>query len=200
MFRSGRFQNYIKEFTESDRFEKLSFIPPFLVLIVEIILLEHAIRIQVYYVIELTLILLILSVIEIIFVAEELHEHYIKGNFERIMTIRLDDFITEKKRKNVKYIVEEFIKEYPEYEKYWNKTYHIACQILETHKEEELEKNLKLDLREFIKKHKKKSLREIIDMFLEKYPKYKNDPQKVYHFVSQILNVKKGNWKKIFKK
>ena len=130
MVRSRRLRNYLKEVSESDKFEKLSLILPFLVLIVEIILIEHAIRIKVYYVIHLTSILLILSIIEILFIIEELHEHYIKGNFERILTIRLDDFILQTKMKNVKFIIEEFIEEYPEYKKHWNKLYHIACQII----------------------------------------------------------------------
>ena len=101
MPRSGRLRNYIKEIAESPRFEKLSFIPPFLILIVELILLEHAIRIQVTYVIELTLVILALSIIEIIFVAEEIHENYIRTNFDRILTIKLDDFIIEHRERNV---------------------------------------------------------------------------------------------------
>ena len=200
MVRSRRLRNYLKEVSESDKFEKLSLILPFLVLIVEIILIEHAIRIKVYYVIHLTSILLILSIIEILFIIEELHEHYIKGNFERILTIRLDDFILQTKMKNVKFIIEEFIEEYPEYKKHWNKLYHIACQILETHKEEVLEKSLRSDLKKFVKKHKRKQMRQIIDLFLLQHPKYKKDPAKIYHLLSQMLGVEKKKWKKFFKK
>ena len=115
MPRSGRLRGYIREVVASPRFEKLSFIPPFLVLIVEIILLRHALIINVTYVIELTIILLILSIIEILFVAEEIHEHYVSGVFDRVLTIRLDDFITERKTRNVKHLVEEFIGLYPIY-------------------------------------------------------------------------------------
>jgi len=118
MPRSGRLRRHIREFTGSSRAEKLSFIPPFLVLIVEIILLQHAIRIQVDYVIELTIILLILSAIEIILVSREMHKHYQRSNFDRILTIRLDDFIIERKKKNVKELVEEFIEKYPHYSSY----------------------------------------------------------------------------------
>jgi hypothetical protein len=94
MPRSGRLRTYITELAESPRTEKISFIPPFLVLLVEIILLRHAIVIESSYVIALTTILLVLSIIEIILVSREIHEHYQRSNFDRILTIRLDDFMT----------------------------------------------------------------------------------------------------------
>ena len=93
MPRSGRLRLFIKELAESPKIEKLSFIPPFLVLLVEIILLQHALAIYEPYVIGLTTLLLILSVTEIILVAQEIHEHYQIKNFERILTIKLDDFV-----------------------------------------------------------------------------------------------------------
>ena len=126
MPRSGRLRTYIKEFTESPRLEKISFIPPFLVLIVEIILLEHALSINEGYIIALTTILLILSVIEILFVSQEIHGHYQSTNFDRILTIRLDDFIIKRKKKNVKLLVEEFIETHPNYRNHRNGIYHIA--------------------------------------------------------------------------
>ena len=196
MPRSGRLRNYIKEIAESPRFEKLSFIPPFLILIVELILLEHAIRIQVTYVIELTLVILALSIIEIIFVAEEIHENYIRTNFDRILTIKLDDFIIEHRERNVKHIVEEFIEKYPKYSSHRSEIYHIACQVKETHKKEAWEKILNEKLKKYIKRKKKKNVDEIVGAFIKKYPSYKKYPGKVYVMVCQILEVpedKKAN-------
>jgi hypothetical protein len=193
MPRSGRLRNYIKEVAESPRIEKLSFIPPFLVLIVELILLQHAISIQVLYVIELTLVLIALSIIEIIFVAEEIHDHYKRTIFDRILTIRLDDFITERREKNVKHLVEEFIETYPKYSHHRSGIYHIACQIMETHKEEAWEKILKEKLNKFIKRRKKMTVDEITRAFIQKNPAYKKHPGKVYIMASQILGSRNNN-------
>jgi len=191
MPRSGRLRRHIREFTGSSRAEKLSFIPPFLVLIVEIILLQHAIRIQVDYVIELTIILLILSAIEIILVSREMQKHYQRSNFDGILTIRLDDFIIERKKKNVKELVEEFIEKYPHYSSYRNEIYHITCQIMETHKEEALEKALDDKLKKFIKRRKKMNVDEILEAFIKKYPKYRKHPGKVYRVACQVMGVSK---------
>jgi len=133
MPRSGRLRNFIREYKESPRFEKLSFIPPFLIIIVEGVLLVHALTIDVpnIMVVELTTILLIISVVEILFVGEEIHEHYRRTNFDRILTIRLDDFIIKSKKKNVKLLVEEFIEVHSSYRNQRDEIYHIACQIME---------------------------------------------------------------------
>lgn len=116
MPRSGRIRSFIREYEESPRLEKLSFIPPFLILIVEGVLLAHALTINVpdIMVVELTMILLIISIVEIIFVSTEIHEHYTNSNFDRILTIKLDDFITERKEINVKKIVTDFTEQYIE--------------------------------------------------------------------------------------
>jgi membrane protein required for beta-lactamase induction len=111
MPRSGRLRNFIREFSESPGVEKLSFIPPFLIVIVELILLVHA-SVQNPIdpiVMELTTILVIISVVEITLVMREIHEHRQTSNFERILTIKLDDFILKKRNNNVRKIVEDFI-------------------------------------------------------------------------------------------
>ena len=120
MPRSGRLRSFIKEYEESPRLEKMSFIPPFIILALEIILIIHATIVQEIYVVFLTTILLIISIIEIILVSLEIHEHYSKSNFDRVLTIRLDDFVMEKKEKNVKKIVSEFIDLHPEYNTHRN--------------------------------------------------------------------------------
>ena len=190
MPRCGRIRSFIREYKESPRTEKISFIPPFLILAIETILIIHAILLNEIFVIILTAILLIISTIEIIIVSYEIHEHYTKINFDKKLTIRLDDFITEKKEKNVKKIVTDFIKQYSEYEKHRNEIYHTTCQILETHKEEEIEKELTTFLSKFIKKQKKPTVDSIVDSFIEKYPKYRKYRGEVYIISAQILSNK----------
>lgn len=189
MPRSGRLRTFIREYHESPRFEKISFIPPFLILFVEGVLLAHAITIDApdIMVVELTMILLIISIVEIIFVSVEMHEHYMKNNFDRILTIKLDDFITEKREKNVKKIVAEFTEKNPGYEIHRNKIYHITCQILETHKEEEIEKELTDKLTKFIKKKKKATVDDILLSFIKKFPKYKKYRGEIYEKTCQIM-------------
>lgn len=135
MVRVGRIRNFIQEFVGSPRIEKISFILPFFVIAIDILLIEHAIRINEPYIILFTTLLFFLSVMEVGVVIREIHGHYQQTNFERLLTIKLDDFIIEhKKQKNVKIIVEQFIEENPTYECFRNEVYHTTCQIMEMHK------------------------------------------------------------------
>jgi hypothetical protein len=187
MPRCGRLRTFIREFNESPRTDKISFIPPFFILIFEIFLIIHAIAIDDIYVIILTLTLLIISLIEIVFVSLEIHEHYVCSNLDRILTIKLDDFITEKKLTNVKRIVTDFLYIHPEYEANRNEVYHIACQVLETHKKEEVEKELTEKLTKFIKRRKKANVDDIIVSFLKKFPKYRKFRIDVYEKTCLIM-------------
>ncbi len=187
MPRSGRLRSFIREYKGSPRTERISFIPPFLILAIETILIIHAILLNEIFVIVLTSILLIISTIETVIVSYEIHEHYTKINFDKILTIRLDDFILERKEKNVKKIVTGFTKLYPEYEKLRNEIYHTTCQILETHKEEAIEKDLLNKLKKFIKKKKKATVDGIVDTFIKKYPKYKKYRGEIYILTAQIM-------------
>ena len=187
MPRSGRLRTFIKEYNESQKTDKISFIPPFFILILEIILITHAIIENNVFVIWLTLILVIISIIEIIFVTREIHEHYQSINFDRELTIRLDDFIIEKNEKNVQKIVEKFIDLHPNYKENRNEIYHISCQIMETHKQELWEKTLEIRLKKFISKNPKNSMREVIDKFVEKFPEYKKYPGRIYSLSAQIF-------------
>lgn len=187
MPRSGRLRNFIKEYSESPRTDKISFIPPFLILALEIILIIHALTLHETYVIILTTILLIISVIEILLVGREIHEHYMSSSFDRILTIRLDDFILQQKEKNVKKIVEDFIDMHSHYKNHRNEIYHITCQIMETHKEEAREEALMSKLKPFIKRRKKKSVDHIIKVFMKKYPQYKKYRAEVYEKTCQLM-------------
>jgi hypothetical protein len=187
MPRSGRLRGFIQEYNESEKTDKLSFIPPFFILILEIILITHAILENNIFVIWLTLILVIISIIEIFFVSREIHEHYNRNSFDRELTIRLDDFIIEKNENNVQQIVEKFIDLHPNYDEYRNEIYHISCQIMETHKKELWEKTLELRLKKFISKNSEIPIREVIDNFIDKYPEYETDPARVYPLAAILI-------------
>jgi len=189
MPRSGRMRNFIREYEESPRFEKLSFIPPFLIVFVEGVLLAHALTIKApdLMVVELTLILLIISIIEIFFVIGEIHRHYAQNNFNKILVIKLDDFIIEKKERNVKKIVTDFIDYYPEYKNNRDEIYHTTCQIMQTHKEEAWAKELDKKLKSFLKRRKKKNVDVILKAFLKKYPKYRNFRIQIYDKTCKML-------------
>jgi hypothetical protein len=189
MPRSGRLRRYIRKFTGPSRAEKISFIPPFLIIIVEGVLLAHALTINVpdIMVVELTMVLLIISIVEILLVSREMHEHYVSSTFDRILTIRLDDFVLQQKGKNVKKIVEDFIDMHSEYKNKRNEIYHITCQIMETHKEEAWDKALIKKLKPFIKRRKKMNVDEILKAFVKKYPNYKRYRAEVYEKTCQLM-------------
>ncbi|PNX50605.1 MAG: hypothetical protein BV456_06150 [Thermoplasmata archaeon M8B2D] len=195
MPRSRRLRNLIREYKESPRFEKMSFIPPFIILIVEGILLIHAITINVpdIMVVELTLILLAISIVEMILVFGEIHRHYKQNNFDKILTIRLDDFITEKKEINVKKIVTDFIELHPEYNRYRNEAYYTTCAILETHKQKALEKEIIKKLETYIKRIKKADVDEIVAGFVDKYPNYRGSRNVIYEKTCKLKASNKNN-------
>ena len=187
MPRCGRLRTFIREYSGSSKTDKISFIPPFIILAFEIILIIHAYMLQEFFVIILTSILLVISLIEILLVTKEMHHRYQTSNFDRILTIRLDDYITERKEKNVRKIVEDFIEEYPDYKSHRSEIYHTTCQILETHREEELEKEISTKLEKFIKRKRKKNVDEIVKSFVKKFPKYKSNRIEIYEKTCQIL-------------
>ncbi len=189
MPRCGRLRTFIREYKESPRLEKASFIPPFLILALEVILLIHAVILQEFYVIILTSFLLVISLIEMILVSLEIHDHYARINFDRILTIRLDDFIIESKEKNVRKIVTNFIEKYPAYQTHRNEIYHTTCQVLETHRVEAIEKDLENKLKKFIKKKKKANVDEIVKSFVKKFPKYKGYRVEIYEISCKIMDI-----------
>jgi len=189
MPRSGRLRTFIQEYNQSPRVEKLSFVVPFLILVLEVILLTHAIVYNEIFVMFLTGVLLIISIIEIVLLSREIHAQYLKSNFDKILTIRLDDFVTEKKDKNVKKIVSDFIEKHPEYSDNRTEIYHTTCQILETHKEEKIEKEIEEKLKTFVKRKKKANVDDVVEKFVKKYPKYKSYRSEVYERTCKVMGI-----------
>jgi len=188
MPRSGGIQRYLHEIAESPTTEKMAFIPPIVILITELILLFHAIDVQEPFVISLTGFLLIVSIIELFLILKEFHEHRTQTTFERELTIRLDDFIIEQHMDNVSKIVTDFLDEFEEYKENRTTIYHIACQIMDTHKKELWEKTLRTRLKRHLTKTKKIAMRDIIESFLKQYPEYKKNPSKVYQLTAIHLS------------
>ena len=137
--RCGRIKTFLQNCRQSNRVYNLSFFLPYLILVLELILLIDSTIIDFnLIIIIITLSLVIISIAEIILVTREIHDKIQTNNFEKILTIKLDDFITRKREKNVKIIISDFLEQYPEYYKHRNKIYHITCQILELHQKETL--------------------------------------------------------------
>ena len=189
MVRLRGLRNFIQELAESPLIEKISFVLPFFVIVIDIIILEHAIRIREAYIIVLATLLFFLSVVEIAVAMGEIHDRYQQNNFERTLTIKLDDFILERKKNNVKKIVEDFIDMHLEYKNKRSEIYHITCQIMETHREEAWEETLIKKLKPFIKRKKKMNVDEILMAFIKKYPTYKKYREKIYKKTCQLKGI-----------
>ena len=187
MPRSGGIRRYCRKIAKTPKREQIAYIPPFVILTAELILLFHALELQEAFVIFLTSFLLIVSLIELFIILREMHQHRCQSTFERELTIRSDDFIIERHMDNVSRIVEDFLNEYEEYKGNRSTIYHIACQIMQTHKQELWEKTLRIRLTRYLKKTKKESMRDIINDFLRKFPEYRKDPEKVYQIIASYL-------------
>jgi len=141
--RCGRIKTFLQNYKKSTKAYKLSCFLPYLILFLELLLLIDATIIDFnLIIIIITLILVTISIVEIVLVTMEINDKIKNSNFEKILTIRLDDFITKKREKNVKIIITDFLEQYPEFYKHRNKIYHIACKILELHQKEALNKDV----------------------------------------------------------
>jgi hypothetical protein len=189
MVRLDKCRTLLYELKQSPKMELFSFFLPFIVLAIDMIILEHAIRIREHYVILLSSTLLILSLIEIIVVIREIHRHYQQLIFERKLNILLDDFILEGNYKKVKRIVMEFVAKYPEYQTKRDKVYHLCVQILETHREEAWEKRLTTRLTRFVRRRKYWFVDDIIPAFIKRFPQYKKYPGEIYIKICQIKGI-----------
>ena len=94
---------------------------------------------------------------------------------------------------NVSNIVSNFLDEFEEYRKNRTTIYHIACQIMDTHKKELWEKTLRTRLKRYLKKSKEATIREMVETFLKKYPEYRNDPGKVSQLTAIHITKREKN-------
>jgi|GEM_PF-1355546 len=135
MPRFSRCRSLLCELFTSPIVEKLSLLLPVLVLIIDIVLIEHAVRINEQYIIFFTSILFSLSVTEISIVLSEIHTNYQKNIGLKTLTAKLSDFMAHKKGKNVKILITQFLERHPEYLSNRDEVYHIVCKILREHEQ-----------------------------------------------------------------
>ena len=133
MPRFSKCRSLICEVTTVPIAEKISLVLPILVLVIDIILIEHAIRINEHYIIFFTSVLFSLSVIEMVLVIREIHTNYNKNNLLKTLTIKVSDYMCNKKGRNVKILVSGFLTRHPEYLPHRDEIYRIMCNIFEEH-------------------------------------------------------------------
>lgn len=143
MPRFSRCRSLLCELSTSPVVEKLSLLLPVLVLIIDIVLIEHAVRINEQYIIFFTSVLFSLSVTEILIVLSEIHTNYQKNIGLKTLTAKLSDFMAHKKGKNVKILVSQFIERHPEYLSNRDEVYQIVCKILREHEQSNSRKTQK---------------------------------------------------------
>lgn len=190
MLRLSRIHQNISNICTEERFEQISIILPLIILIVEIVLIVHALDIQEAYVIALTTFLLVVSIIELILVTKEVTDQKSKRNFDSTLTIRLDDFINKTKNSNVKDIMNTFIEKYPIYRNHRVDIYKLCCKILQTHQDELVEIKYNKKIIQFLNKTDKKHLSEIVEEFIFENPEYEGYALDIYEKISQILHKK----------
>lgn len=194
MPRSGAIREFIRDYYGSSRWEKLAFIPPFIILFMELFLLVYDLNHDVdFIVIEFTVILVVISLFEIIIVGKEIHEHTHESDYREELAILLDDFIARSRYKSVKNILHSFINAYPQYRVYRSDIYRITCQILAVHKEKDLEEEIIKKLRLYTRDKADLPEDEIFARFMDRYPKYHIHPDKVSELINKVLEEKHPN-------
>jgi len=131
MARYSKLRKFLTEIAGSPLIEKISLILPFIILGIDIHILQYSLFRKDFEIVLPATILLALSIIEIIVVIDEIHVTARKMNMERELTIRLEKFIFDNPKLNVKEVVNKFMEKHPEYKDLRKDIYHITCQIFQ---------------------------------------------------------------------
>ena len=131
MARYSRLRKFLTEIAGSPLIEKISLILPFIILGIDIHILQYSLFRKDFEIVLPATILLALSIVEIIVVIDEIHVTARKMNMERELTIKLEKFIFDNPKLNVKEIVNKFVEKHPEYKDLRKDIYHITCQIFQ---------------------------------------------------------------------
>ena len=131
MVRYSKLRKFLTEIAGSPVVEKISLILPFIILGIDIHILQYSLFRKDFEIILPATILLALSIVEIIVVIDEIHVTARKMNMERELTIKLEKFIFDNPKLNVKEIVNKFVEKHPEYKDLRKDIYHITCQIFQ---------------------------------------------------------------------
>ncbi|HEC72116.1 MAG TPA: hypothetical protein ENI36_00765 [Thermoplasmatales archaeon] len=131
MARYSKLRKFLTEIAGSPLVEKISLILPFIILGIDIHILQYSLFRKDFEIVLPATILLALSIVEIIVVIDEIHVTARKMNMERELTIKLEKFIFDNPKLNVKEIVNKFVEKHPEYKDLRKDIYHITCQIFQ---------------------------------------------------------------------
>jgi len=131
MVRYSKLRKFLTEIAGSPVVEKISLILPFIILGIDVHILQYSLFRKDFEIVLPATILLALSIIEIIVVIDEIHVTARKMNMERELTIKLEKFIFDNPKLNVKEIVNKFVEKHPEYKDLRKDIYHITCQIFQ---------------------------------------------------------------------
>ena len=131
MARYSKLRKFLTEIAGSPSIEKISLILPFIILGIDIHILQYSLFRKDFEIVLPATILLALSIIEIIVVIDEIHVTARKMNMERELTIKLEKFIFDNPKLNVKEVVNKFMEKHPEYKDLRKDIYHITCQIFQ---------------------------------------------------------------------
>ncbi|HDM25158.1 MAG TPA: hypothetical protein ENG24_00980 [Thermoplasmatales archaeon] len=124
-------RRFLSEIAGSPLVEKVSLILPFVILGIDVHILNYSLHRMDFEIVLPAVILLVLSLIEIVVVVDEIHVTALKMSRERELTIKLEKFVLENPELNVKDVVNRFIKKHPEYKELRRDIYHLVCQIFE---------------------------------------------------------------------
>ena len=131
MARYSKLRKFLTEIAGSPLVEKISLILPFIILGIDIHILQYSLFRKDFEIVLPATILLALSIVEIIVVIDEIHVTARKMNMERELTIKLEKFIFDNPKLNVKEVVNKFMEKHPEYKDLRKDIYHITCQIFQ---------------------------------------------------------------------
>ena len=131
MARYSKLRKFLTEIAGSPLVEKISLILPFIILGIDVHILQYSLFRKDFEIVLPATILLALSIVEIIVVIDEIHVTARKMNMERELTIKLEKFIFDNPKLNVKEVVNKFVEKHPEYKDLRKDIYHITCQIFQ---------------------------------------------------------------------
>ncbi|HDO19296.1 MAG TPA: hypothetical protein ENG74_01070 [Thermoplasmatales archaeon] len=140
MVRYRWFRSWLKEIVESTFVEKVLLMLPFVILVLDLYMLNHALHVNDVYVIMPATLLFIFSVAEIVVALDEIHEHAKESILSRKISSRVRSLIKNSNEKlTVKRVMALSLEKYPELKKYRKQLYHIVCQTLAERRKEETE-------------------------------------------------------------
>jgi len=123
-------RNLLNEILTASRIIKIALIIPFIVLLFDAEIFYYSWTNQEKTILIASGFVLFLSILEIIAVIKEIHEHVSKIRRREILEERMKKIAKEIKNPTVRKIVDEFMAKYPR-EYSINEVYHVACILMD---------------------------------------------------------------------